>query len=330
MPVPERAFKSKHSTIRHAEWRRFATQWKQANKATYALVFGTRIAGHEIGALASADPDRLLSSAFPSVPDLRLFGHVSLADGVRRFAEAEGSWARMAIPHLVAEFNSYLAASVGILVEDGVLPLLENHELHELKPHELWTAIREEASIPIDSDLDALGAFISRIRNDLVHRGGLASEGLVANWRDLPTSATDLWEAAAQTTVVLKAKKPLVLGLPEVRGALTVLHRLALSLNEGLGRKVSVETWTRVLVREYVEEHRTYYQTHDAARGRAHALKVIRELAPSLGLTQADLIDYLPIRPNHRARRRMAADEKAAAKKRLQAQRARNRVVRSP
>jgi hypothetical protein len=126
-----------------------------------------------------------------------------------------------------------------------------------------------------------------RIRNRIIHFGGVAGSRLPAEYRSLSDNAKSRWEEIAGRALSTDADGRLQLSEGELVAVLATTNRLAQAVNEMLVRTLSREYWARVVVTDYrsLEPQRFGEEAQRMRRLMGHA----RIYYLALGLTRDEL-----------------------------------------
>ena len=235
------------SEIKHAAFRSFERARIQANDAMVALLVGARIA-RETLSLRDAHDGSLLPELFPNVAEVERLNR-GVRDAQDIIENAELYLAYMAIPFVLAVYQSYLVQVIVLLQQDGAD--VSGKDPWNVHLKDLHSHLKMNGGVRLPEGEADLFQIARRVRNRLVHSAGVAGSNLLSDYRQLPSDRTDLWEGITGRPLMADEDGRLILGSDEMRAVLAITKRLARSINLALATSLSRPFWSRLVVQDY-------------------------------------------------------------------------------
>jgi hypothetical protein len=221
----------------------------QTNDAGIAVLLGLRLGRGQLAAL----PPMIRRERLPELVDVEDAWRLNLPgdEVIAKMREAEAVYAAMAIPFHVAVFNDFLVTALEMMQSDG--KALDAGPPHKLMLGPLREALRD-AGVRMPYDQDKLMGYAQKLRNSIVHDGGIARQGILDIWQGLSTQQRAIWGEDAGRAPDLTAGKRVPLGPGEVRATLAATTHLGRALNDELRRMISRPRWLRIIVEDWRSE----------------------------------------------------------------------------
>lgn len=257
-----------------------------------ALLIGARLGQHALSTSA-ASPDALLPALFGRIPGIERLNRTA-GDAAMLLARAETHLAYMAIPYALSVHASFVVAAAemvrdaGFDAVDSENRISRQQDLRKLSLDIAHEYIAERCGHALDGTLLELFHLARRIRNRIVHFGGVAGSRLPTEYRGLSPGARASWEELARRSLpaaLVNGKLELQEG--EIVAVLAISRYLAQGVNDLLARTLSREYWAAVAVADYREMHPQRFgeRTRRLRRVQGH----VERLYGPLRLTEAEL-----------------------------------------
>jgi hypothetical protein len=246
-------------TVRHPAFRAF-DRWRiEMNDAGIALLVCARIGRAELETASKTSRQTYLPDLFPAIPEIKRL-HRKPGDAARLAADAEATYALMAIPFIVAVVNDYLVTIGEMLNQSGKWK--GKRVPTELFLGPLRKSLRKSglhAPVPYNRLMD----FVQTTRNTITHGAGIATPALERAWKDQSVHAKKTWTNLAGRQPPLIAGSRMAFGSPEVNAAWAITHRLAVGLNDELVATLPRSMWAQIAVVDYRTLHPDSYKHRD-------------------------------------------------------------------
>ncbi|MFJ3770549.1 hypothetical protein ACIPX0_02510 [Streptomyces sp. NPDC090075] len=241
------------SIVHFPEYRAYEQARIRASDAIMALLAGSRLAENTLQLTAGST--RLLPEIFPAVPHIRRI-NLSTASAQSLLAEAEVHLSAMAVPYALAIHEDFVQTCFGLLIKSGQMT---QAEADATKAYSMHGAFERKVGQKLPPDSMQQFHLIRRMRNAVIHAGGIPEPSLVRATAGLSQSALAQW-------IKLTGEHPqnrVSPGLPvtfshgELILALAVTKRISQEMNYLLRDRLKRAAWADVAVEDFGVEHPT-------------------------------------------------------------------------
>lgn len=219
----------------------------ETNDAGVAVLLGLRLGAAHLQSL----PPILRQARLPELVDIEDARRLNLTgdEVIRKMEEAEQIYAAMAIPFHVAVFNEFLVTALEMLQADGQVAA-------DVKPQKLMLGDLRQAlgaaGVALPQDQEKLLNFAQKLRNSIVHDGGVVRIGIRDIWSGLTTEQQAIWIEDAGRAPVLVTGERVELAPGEVNAVLATTTHLGKAVIDELERLVSRKRWTQIAVEDWI------------------------------------------------------------------------------
>ena len=235
--------------IKFPGYRQFDLARVEVNDATMALLVGSRLAAHLL--TANAGSSAYLPEIYPAVSGIeRLRLRADAASLLLRGAERHLS--SMAIPYIWASYEALVESSIKILVQASKGTMNVSEYQTGMKGRHDY--IQRVTGSLLEVDDLALVDLVRRIRNCIVHDGGLKNGQVLKAWSVLSTTAKARWVSDTRRDLRLAGGRLDILS-GEVIGSLAVTKHMARQISSLLGAVVSKATWSKIIVDDFLANY---------------------------------------------------------------------------
>ncbi|WP_143661196.1 hypothetical protein [Streptomyces sp. ms115] len=241
------------SVIHFPEYRAYEINRINASDAIMALLAGSRLAENMLRLTAGST--RLLPEIFPAVPHIKRM-NLSTANAQSLLAEAEKHLSAMAVPYALAIHEDFVQTCFGLLIRSGQMTQAEADGAKAYSMHGLF-----ERKVGHRLPQESMEQFhlIRKMRNAVIHAGGMPQSGLIGSATRLSNSALSQWIkiTGAHPQVRISAGIPVSFSHGELILSLAVTKRISQEMNYLLRDKLARATWADVALEDFDIEHAT-------------------------------------------------------------------------
>jgi hypothetical protein len=195
-----------------ATFRQHRTDLEEADNAVMALLVGAQLASQNLKLVAKSNT--LISSIFPGVRHINRF-QLKPARAIRELESSEGHLSKIALPYAMSVHEDYMGKVKEDLLLLGIPVKLNGRAWNAENMHAILLESLGVTTLPDLTDFEVL----RRLRNALIHNGGVADAYLKDGINQLSADATGRWirssgrppgDAIKDDTVALSAEDVMV------------------------------------------------------------------------------------------------------------------------
>lgn len=239
------------SIVHFPEYRAYEHDRINASDAIMALLAGSRLAENMLRLTTGST--RLLPEIFPAVPHIKRM-NLSTASAQSLLAEAEKHLSAMAVPYALAIHEDFVQTCFGLLIRSGQMTQAEADGAKAYSMHGTF-----ESKVGHRLPRESMEQFhlIRKMRNAVIHAGGMPQPGLIRSATSLSPSALSQWTkvTGGHPQVRISAGVPVSFSHGELILALAVTKRISQEMNYLLRDKLVRATWADVALEDFDTEH---------------------------------------------------------------------------
>ena len=270
------------SIVHFPEYRAYEHDRINASDAIMALLAGSRLAENMLRLTTGST--RLLPEIFPAVPHIKRM-NLSTASAQSLLAEAEKHLSAMAVPYALAIHEDFVQTCFGLLIRSGQMTQAEADGAKAYSMHGIF-----ERKVGHRLPQESMEQFhlIRKMRNAVIHAGGMPQPGLIASATSLSPNALSQWTklTGGHPQVRISAGVPVSFSQGELILALAVTKRISQEMNYLLRDKLVRATWADVALEDFDIEHAALKHVSQKKRKLPGFLNMNYR---SLNLSQAEL-----------------------------------------
>jgi hypothetical protein len=206
-----------------------------------------------------------------------------------KLRKAEGQVAAMGIPFAIAVLSDFLAVALETFNAAGIG--VTGEDPTEMQLGKLRDTLAAHCKVVVGAPARRLLDFVQRLRNDIVHSGGRASQKLLDRWSDLGTEERQFWERVTGGTPSLILDEPVVLGRREVYVTWSLIRGYAREVNDSMATNLPRDAWARIAAEDFEQEWPT--KLADRIRKPKYGARYARTRFGDLKLTEEELKPFL-------------------------------------
>ncbi|MFB8763745.1 hypothetical protein [Nocardiopsis alba] len=233
--------------IKYPSYRSFLNERQYTNNSIMGLLVGSKLASHVLGVTRGSE--RTLPEIFPNVDKIERF-NLKPEFAQKVLEDAEHHLGAMAVPHLLGLHEDYGKNCLQILQESG---LISSSEANGAKAWNIHIKFSAATSENLDESCVGIYEILRKMRNCIIHAGGLANASLEEDLNSLSIETKTLWENVTKEKIPsFRTGEKIQFSYPETIAALAVLKRLSRQMNHILGRVVGKEVWMKIMIEDFL------------------------------------------------------------------------------
>lgn len=236
---------------RFPAYRDFEASRIATNDATMSLLVSTRLAALVLDAVSQDQRSKHLPVVFPSLEHAERLNRTP-ADAARLILNAERHLTYMAIPFVLAVYSTFIVDVIQML-------RIARVDEHTNDPNRLMLGefhdYLQQIGLSLPNREKELFDFIRRIRNRIIHYGGIEGSRLRSAFMGMSSDAQQLWRYLSGGDPPLGSPtEQLALEARHLTPALAVTNHLGEAVNVALADLIPSGLWADIVVQDFTAQ----------------------------------------------------------------------------